>query len=487
MLASGNNPSPLEQPVYSSPSLERPIRLASVVSALSYALDLSTGQPEGHAIRSCILAMRIAAEIGVSPQTQNDLFYASLIKDCGCTGNSSKTFHALGSDDLKAKHDVKTTDWTRVSWENLQYALSHVALGKSFLERTKAIFLLALNQKAHTHEVTKIRCERGFTLARLMGLSDATAVAIRSLDEHWDGQGLSEGLSGATIPLLSRIMLLAQTLEVFLAAYGAGPAVDVVNRRSRTWFDPNLVKAVNSLSKNDRLWTGVREEDFPTLCLAMEPEPKPIQLGDTNLDNICLAFSNIVDAKSPYTFNHSLGVANAAIATARILGLPRERIVFLRNAALLHDLGKLSVSNAILEKPAKLDDGEWQIMKRHPFHTWNILRGIPEFGEMSEVAGSHHEKLNGSGYFRGLTGDHLSLESRILAVADVFDALTAKRPYRDGLPSEQVFEILRKDTPHALDAACVEALQMSGAECNQSFVDLQSLNHQLISYAELPH
>jgi HD-GYP domain-containing protein (c-di-GMP phosphodiesterase class II) len=472
-----------EQPAVDS---DTAIRVASVVSALSHALDLSTGQPAGHSVRTCLIGMRIAQEIGLSQQLQSDLFYALLLKDCGCSGNASKTFHALGSDDLKAKRDVKTTDWTRVSWETLQYALLHVAPGKPFLERSRALFRIAVGQKAHAKDVTKIRCERGSTLARLMGLSEQTALGILNLDEHWDGQGNPEGLRGTEISLLSRIMLLAQTLEVHFAAdavSGAQQAVEVANKRKRTWFDPDLVSAVNSLAEGNRLWPQLRSGYLAEICLNCEPNPKLMKAGDTAMDNICMAFANIIDAKSPFTLNHSVGVANATVAIGRMLGLPRERVLFLRHAALLHDLGKLGVSNAILEKPAKLDNGEWQAMKQHPFHTWKILRAIPGFDEMSEVAGSHHEKLDGKGYFRGLTAEYLPLEPRILAVADIFDALTAKRPYRDSLPLERVFEILGKDAPHALDPVCLEALRQSGMECNQTYVDLQSLNDQLSSHA----
>ncbi|MGH8164026.1 MAG: HD-GYP domain-containing protein, partial [Rhodanobacteraceae bacterium] len=219
------------------------LRLASVVSALSRALDLSTGQPVGHSVRSCIIGMRIAEELGLSFQTRTDLFYALLLEDCGCSGNASKTFHALVADDLKAKRDVKTIDWTRVGWESLQYALSHVAVGKPFIERTRALFKLAIIQKTHTREVTKIRCERGYTLARLMGLSESVASGILNLDEHWDGRGEPLGLRRTEIPILSRIMLLAQTLEVFFAAQGESAALSVIRQRIWTWFDPDLVKA----------------------------------------------------------------------------------------------------------------------------------------------------------------------------------------------------------------------------------------------------
>ena len=462
------------------------LRVASVVAGLSRALDLSTGQPLGHSIRTCVLGMRIAGEIGLSQEILNELFYSLLLKDCGCSGNASKTFHALGSDDLKAKRDVKTTDWTRVSWETLQYALSHVAPGKPFLERVRTLLSVARNQKVHAKDVTKIRCERGATLARLMGLSSGTADGIRGLDEHWDGSGNPEGLRGEEIPLLSRIMLLAQTLEVFLVSSGAVAAADVAVKRSRTWFDPKLVKAVQSLDRRGELFAHVFDDDLTELCLKLEPSPRIMDAGETNLDNVCTAFSNIVDAKSPFTFNHSLGVANAAVAVGRTLGLPRERILLLRNAALLHDLGKLGVSNSILEKPSKLDDDEWQVVKQHPQGTWEILREIPGFQELGQIAASHHEKLNGKGYHRGLTAEYLPLEARILAVADIFDALAAKRPYRDSIVPEKVIEMMRRDTPHALDVLCVDALEQSGIQSNQTWIDLQSLNSSLISYETLP-
>jgi HD-GYP domain-containing protein (c-di-GMP phosphodiesterase class II) len=203
--------------------------------------------------------------------------------------------------------------------------------------------------------------------------------------------------------------------------------------------------------------------------------------GDKTLDSICLAFANIVDAKSPFTFNHSNGVANAAVAIARRLGLDASRVLFIRHAALLHDLGKLGVSNAILEKPGKPSDEEWEALKLHPYHTWKVLKGISAFGEMSEVAASHHEKLNGKGYFRGLSAPQIPLEARILVVADIFDALSAKRPYRDALPLEKVFEIMRKDAPHAIDASCLQALEESGVGCDQTFIDLQTLNERITS------
>ncbi len=458
------------------------LRLASIVSALSRALDLSTGQPVGHSVRSCIIGMRIAEQMNLPEKVRHDLYYASLLKDCGCSGNSSKTFHALASDDLKAKRDVKTTDWTRFSWETLQYAFAHVGAGKPFLERSRALFLLALNQKAHTRDVTKIRCERGATLTRLMGLAEESAEAIMNLDEHWDGKGQPDGVKGMKIPLISRIMLLAQTLEVFFADQGETAALNIIEKRRKTWFDPDVVRAAQSAAARGNLFAGLAGDNAFSLVLSFDHEHRILTQDDDTLDAICLAFSNIVDAKTPFTFNHSKGVANAAVAIARGLGMPRERVLFVRHAALLHDLGKLGISNMILEKPGKLDDEEFKVMKVHPQYTWDTLHAIPGLSEMTEVAASHHEKLNGKGYFRGLSAEHLSMESRIIAVADIFDALSAKRPYRDSMPLDKVFEIMRKEAGPAIDPDALRALEESGIGCDQSFIDLHNLNVQLSSY-----
>lgn len=471
-------------PIRASEKSGATVRIAEVVSALSYALDLTTGQPVGHSVRACLLGMRLAAELGMPVSKRHDLYYALLLKDAGCSSNASRIFHTIGADEIKAKRDVKSTDWTRMSWETLRYALSNVATGKPFLERVQTLLRVARHSKQNTKEVTKIRCERGAAVARLIGLSESTADGIASLDEHWSGQGYPEGLRKTQIPITSRIMLLAQTLEVYFASKGAVTAIDVVRERSGRWFDPDLVKAAGSLAARGALWTDVGTERAFSLSVELDPMQKSMAEGDTTLDAICLAFAQIVDAKSPFTYLHSNGVANTAVAIARTLRLDPKRVLFIRHAALLHDLGKMGVSNAILEKPGKLDDAEWQALRMHPFYTWKILKAISGFGKMSEVAASHHEKLDGSGYFRGLSAPQLSLEARILVVADIFDALSAKRPYRDALPLETVFKILRKETPHALDGDCVTALEQSGAACDQSFVDLVTLNDRITASSQ---
>jgi HD-GYP domain-containing protein (c-di-GMP phosphodiesterase class II) len=312
----------------------------------------------GHSVRSCLIGMRLAAQIGLSAAEQGHLFYSLLLKDAGCSSNSSKLFHILSADEIRAKRDVKLTDWTRVGWESLQFALSHVATGAPFLERIRTLVRVAAKQQTESCELVKIRCERGAMIARRLGFAEPVARAIHSLDEHWNGRGYPDGRSGKEIPLASRIMNLSQTLEVFLVNRGAESAIDVAGRRSRRWFDPDLVRAARSLAKDGSLWKDLDREHVIEMILEMEPEHARLPASEDTIENICQAFADIIDSKSPFTYRHSNGVSDAAVAIGSQLGLAAGDIDFLRRAALLHDVGKLGVSNAILEKPAKLDNDE---------------------------------------------------------------------------------------------------------------------------------
>jgi putative nucleotidyltransferase with HDIG domain len=434
--------------------------MGEVVAALSYALDLTEGQPPGHTARVCRIGMRIGRETGLTPEELGDLYYALLLKDSGCSSNASRLFHILGADEIRAKRDVKTADWTKLGWESLRFALSHVAVGRPFLERVRRLVAMAASREADSRDLVKIRCERGASVARRLGFGEGVAGAIHALDEHWNGRGYPEGRRGREIPRLSQILLLAQTLEVFLRHAGPEGAVEVARKRSGRWFDPELVRAAVSAAARGALWAGLEEAGLAPV-VEMEPEERRITADEAAMDRICLAFAEVVDAKSPFTYQHSNGVARAAVAMARQFGMSGEEIRFLRRAALLHDIGKLSVSNAILEKPGKLTGGEWEAVKKHPYYTLEVLKRVPGFEELSEVAASHHEKLDGTGYFRGWGAERMSRPARMLVVADIFDALAARRPYREALPVETVFGILEKDAPKALDADCVEALKQA--------------------------
>ncbi len=441
------------------------IKMPEIISALSFALDLTEGAVPGHALRSCVLGMRIAVEARLSMEEMRDLYYALLLKDIGCSSNSARMCQIVGGgDDRAIKAGVKLEDWTKPhnpSMSTLKLMWNTVLPDGNALERVARIAQIGMTQHKNNEEMITLRCDRGASIVKKIGLSDATASAVRSLDEHWNGSGYPQRLRGAEIPLLARICAIAQHLDVFASETTPYNAITVLEERSGKWFDPELVRIACSLHVRQTLWTdalaSTREGMTRDVVLAMEPG-QSLYLGPHQIDDICEAFSDVVDAKSPFTFRHSMGVAEATINIAKSLGLSEERTKVVRRAALLHDIGKLRVPNSILDKPGKLTAEEFLVVKEHPALTQQILNRVPAFREMALIAGAHHEKLDGTGYPYRLDGTDLSLEARIIAVADVYAALSEERPYRESLDFGQITAIMTKDIPAKLDQECFDAL-----------------------------
>jgi putative nucleotidyltransferase with HDIG domain len=422
------------------------VRLSEVLAALSHALDITEGQPRGHAERTCLIAMRVARELGLDDSTRSSLFHAALLKDAGCSSNAAKVAALYGTDDADAKRDRKVTNHLNAG-ESIRHLYRSTAPGKGPIAKARHLKLLVEHGSTGSRGLTELRCERGAEVARHVGLSVEAETAIRQLDEHWDGKGYPSSLEGEAISLCGRILCLAQTAEVYWQDGGAAGACAVGRDRRGTWFDPALVDALSATEDDHVFWATLEEPRVASL----EPEDRLLLADDDGLDRIAHAFAGIVDAKTPYTARHSQGVAEIAVALGAALGFDALQQRRLRRAGLLHDIGKLGVSNRILDKPGKLDADEWAAVRRHPTWTLEILQRIPAFADLAEVAANHHEKLDGSGYGRGLTARDLTLPARILVVADIAEALTADRPYRGPLGLEKVVDIMDSDAPHAID------------------------------------
>ena len=390
--------------------------MPEIISALSFALDLTEGAVPGHALRSCVLGMRIAGHAGLAQAELNDLFYALLLKDVGCSSNAARMCQIVGGDDRAIKAGVKLEDWTqphKPSLSTLKLLWGNVLPDAGFVERIARIAKIGATQHANNAEMIGLRCDRGASIIRKIGLGEATARAVFSLDEHWNGSGYPERSQGEKIPLLARIAAIAQHLDVFASETSPENAIAALIQRSGKWFDPELVRVAVSLHKERTLWhaclANVPEAEVRAAVLALEPV-ESLQLGANEIDLVCEAFSDVVDAKSPFTSKHSRGVTDAAVAIAETLGYSTERTQMVHRAALLHDLGKLRVPNSILDKPGKLTRDELMVVNEHPGLTQQILGRIPALQEMSVIAGSHHERLDGTGYPNRLGASHLTAE-----------------------------------------------------------------------------
>lgn len=433
------------------------IRLADVIAALSQALDLTEGQPQGHCIRACYIGMRIGRAMGLEEAHLADLFYALLLKDAGCSSNAARMAELFQGDDRELKRHFKRVDGQR-ELSKAGYVLKNAARGQGLIERLKTIAHLARHSDAIANEMIAARCDRGSQIARDLGFSAAVSEAIFSLDEHWNGRGQAQGLAGQDIPLVSRIALLAQVCEVFWREDTADAALAVARARSGTWFDPALVEVLHDVA-DTAFWQELAVADQGQAILALEPVPLMIDLDDRRMDAIAAGFGRVIDAKSPFTAGHSERVSAIVSALGSRLGLDADAQRWLRRGGLLHDIGKLAVSNRILDKPGKLDDDEWAVIRSHPAVTHEILSRIGPFRRLALVAGAHHERLDGTGYPWGLSAEEIALETRIITVADIYDALVSDRPYRAGMSDADALAILHKQVGTALDPACVEALE----------------------------
>ena len=429
----------------------RQIRLAEVLGGLSFALDLTEGQPGGHILRTTLIGMALGERAGLAEPELADLYHALLLKDIGCTANASRTSALLAADDREVKPALKLTDLStrkgRANW-----ALRVVARHERPLTRARTVRALARGEGLH-EALIRLRCERGRELALDLGFPAAVADAIGALDEHWNGEGHPDGIAGEAIPRFSRILLLAQTAEVFAAAHGTREALAVVRARSGRWFDPALAPLVDA-----EVLGAVPRDEASLLAAVVEAAPPGASADATeaHLTQVAHAFAEVVDAKSPWTARHSHRVAALVTGMAERTGHAGERDLV--RAALLKDIGTVGISSRILDKPGALTPREWEEVRRHATAGGELLARVAPYRTIAAAAADHHERLDGSGYPRGLRGDEVAPTARLLAVADAFESLTAGRPYRPPVPPQEAVARLRAEDGGRLDAELLNAL-----------------------------
>lgn len=437
------------------------VSTARLLAALSTALDLTEGQLPGHALRTAYLAMRVADVLRLPDADRSTLFCASFLKDAGCSSNAAAVSRIFGTDDMALKGRRSVIG--RSPLDYVAFAIRNLPSTDPLPRRLRRLIAIGLHGPAEMQAVEQARCERGASIARKAGFGDAVGAAIHDVHELWDGGGQPRRSAGMAIDRFARIIAACAGLDVFASTRGRAEALAVLAARRGTWYEPDVVDALLELATRGLL----DELDAPDLVgrtLALQPGDAPNQVhaaaGDApDIDRLASAFADIVDAKSPFTGSHSQRVAGFAERTAVRLGLPDRDIVDVWRAGLLHDLGKLGVPNLILDKPGRLEPAEFEVIRRHPELTLRILAPVPAFAAVAEIAACHHERLDGRGYFRGMTEPELAVGARIVAVADVYEALTADRPYRAAMSTEAALGIMREEIGKHLAGDIVDALE----------------------------
>ena len=431
------------------------VRLAEIVALLSLGTDLGLGQPMEHMIRACLVALRMADRLGLPAAERRVLYYSGLLAWVGCHTDAYEQARWLG-DDLLLKADThygfdfgRPRDVTAFMVKHVGGAsrpfFTRLRMGVGFLhEGRRALQSMAENHYRATDD-----------LAERLGLGDDVRAALKQSFERWDGKGPLR-VKGDQILLGSRLITLTDVVEVFRRTAGIEAAVAVARERRGTHFDPALVDLFCERAPD--LFEGLEDKSSWQAVIAAEPSLAPT-VPDEKLDDVLEALGSFAELKSPWALGHARGIAELTAEAGRGYGLPEGDVVTLRRAAWLHDIGALGVSNEIWDKRGTLTAPEWERVRLHPYLAQRMLVSSAALAPLGELAFLHHERLDGSGYPRGLRGDGIPPAARVLAAADTYRAMVEARPHRPARTPEEAAAELRAETSRGrLDGDAVAAV-----------------------------
>jgi HD-GYP domain-containing protein (c-di-GMP phosphodiesterase class II) len=407
------------------------VRSAELWAALSLVSDLGTGQPLGHGLRTSVLAVRLAELVGADETTAADVHSLALLHAIGCTADAHEAAIRYG-DDIAARADLARVDPSS-SREMLGFALRRAGVGTSPPVRIARIVETLAAGRERACEGFAARCEVAERLAERLGVDARVRRGLCFAFERWDRYGFPAGAAGEAIPPAARLLHVARDADVFFAVGGAEAAARVLSARAGAAYEPQI--AGRFAAAAGTLFAGLEEGTAWDAALWAEPGERRV-LGAGELDPACRAGGDLADLKSPYTLGHARAVAELTEAAAARLGLDEAEVARARRAALLADLGRVGVSTAIWDKPRSLSEAEWERVRLHPYFTERVLRQSAGLAAIGGVAALHQERLDGSGYHRGLTASEQPMPARLLAAADAFSAMVEPRPHRRALAPE---------------------------------------------------
>ncbi|MBH0780704.1 HD domain-containing phosphohydrolase [Nocardia bovistercoris] len=426
---------------------------AELLAAISLAIDLGLGQPMEHMLRSSLIATRIAERMELEPRQRATVYYANLVGWIGCHADSHE-LAALFGDDIAFRADTYTVDMVGLPF--LRLMMSHVGRGSPGWERAVRATAFLVTARSRVATLIQSHCGSAGVLSDRMGLDEQVGKALAHVFERWDGRGLPNGSRGDDIPVEIHIAHVSDVVEVQLRTGGLARAKDVVRSRAGGRFSP----AVAAVFDRDAaaIVDGLLDVDVWTAALARAPD-RDRTLTPEESDELLGAMADFADLKSPFALGHSRGVAKLAGAAARHLGMPSAEITHLYRAGLVHGLGKLGVSNRIWEKKGPLTTAERERVRMYPDLTGRILRRVGGLESVVPLAMKHRERIDGSGFPRGIGGAELTAGDRLLAAADAYQRLLEPRSYRPPFDPSDAADRLREQA-HAgrLDAESVAAV-----------------------------
>jgi HD-GYP domain-containing protein (c-di-GMP phosphodiesterase class II) len=415
------------------------VRLAELVATMSYAADLGLGQPLAHCMRKTVIALRMADLLGVDPAERQATFYTGLLANVYCHADAAEQATWFG-DDITFKQEA-FAGLAMSTPQMVASILRRTAGSGGGLSRVRRVAGLTGMRKRVTDFLTT-HATLASEFAGQIGLDPAVATSIRHTYEQWDGSGLPGQLRGEEISLPARLTHLAGPVEVFGRLGGVAAARAVARRHRASQYDPAVVDLFCDHAPD--LFADLEEATDWDAFLATQSQLSTVVTGEA-LDRVLEAMADLVDLKSPFFAGHSRGVANLAAESARLAGWSPAEVVVVRRAGLVHDLGRLGVSNEVLDRPGTLSVAQRERVRLHPYLTDRMLAGVCELARCRQIAARHHERLDGSGYPHGLTASALTPADRLLAAADAYHAMTEPRPHRGPLDAGQAAAGLRDE------------------------------------------
>jgi HD-GYP domain-containing protein (c-di-GMP phosphodiesterase class II) len=434
-----------------------PGRLAEALAGLSLAADLGMGLHSEHCLRTTWLAGHLARHLGLDETARANVFYVALLHGIGCVADSADLARDLATDEQRFRADAAVTDPDDLR-ANLGLVIRHAGSAGPALLRPIAVARALRAGEAGMVNGLRAHCEVGDALARRMGVADDVRFGLLAVFERWNGKGIG-GLRGEAIPLAARILHVAKAADLACRRGGPEASVEGVRHQSGTSFDPDLVAAWEAAVRADPPWPTLDDAALWDAVLDLEPAGRRLPLGESEIDAVAEAFADFADLKAPWLVGHSRTVAALAGGAAGRVGLPADERTAVRRSALLHDLGRVAIPSSVHDKPRALTPAEWEVVRLHPYQTERILARAAPLAQLAPLAGSHHERLDGSGYHRAAPATQLSVPARLLAAADAYEAATRPRPYRAARTPEATAALLREEVRRGrLDEAGVEAV-----------------------------
>lgn len=436
------------------------LRLADLIAAVSLATDLGMGQPMEKAMRSCLIALGLGRHLEGYAATLSDIYYLALLEHVGCTAHAREWATYSGGDEIAMRtHGVVFAN-SPMS-EVLAAFIRHVGEGLPVRQRGALVAAMMREGNKRFKYVAAANCEAAVCLAQQMHMSPGVLTGLGQTLERWDGTGGPFRLMRDQISVSVRVVAVATDAEVFERVGGIDACLAAVKKRRGAGYDPDVADAF--LRHARQIFADLPAGPLHEAVLDAEPEPR-VRLPASELDGLAHAFADFIDLKSPYTTGHSSGVAALVKMAAQSANITEAEVSALHRSAMLHDLGRVAVPNGIWDAPRSLTTPEWERVRLHPYHTDRILNHAPALKPLATLASSHHERLDGSGYHRGSVAAHLPLTSRLLAVADAYQAMTQERPHRPALaPDDAAREVRAQVDAGRMDRMAAEfVLEVAG-------------------------